>query len=62
MSRYQQKTAGGEWEEIIDDINDCCYLVDEVCCNHESNRCPDFPDADVYCKKACPNFTPEVKE
>lgn len=40
-------------------MDECRWLVNDVCCNDSSDQCCDFPHAEEYCKKRCPYFTPE---
>lgn len=61
MSRYMQKNIHGEWEEIVEDKDQCRYLIDEVCCNADCDQCADFPDPEEYCPK-CEHFTPEEEQ
>lgn len=60
MSRYMQKNIDGEWEEIVDDPNSCRLLIDDACCNADSEHVADYPDEED-CKR-CPFFTPEEEQ
>lgn len=58
MSRWIQKDEDGSITQGIVGMDECRYLVDEVCCNDRSEQCCDFPHPD-YCKTRCPHFTEE---
>ena len=53
-----ESDGNGHYLTEILSMDECKYLVDEVCCNDKSEQCCDFP-ADEYCKNRCPFFTKE---
>lgn len=57
MSRYLQQRIDGAWEEMLEDMNKCSYLIDDVCCNDNSEHLGDFPD-DEDCE-TCHHFKAE---
>ena len=58
MSRYLKKAAiHGKWVQVIEDMNKCSWLVDDVCCNGDCEHCGDFPD-DEDCE-VCNHFKSE---
>lgn len=58
MSRWLQKNEDGTFSQGIISMDECRYLVEEVCCNDRSDMCCDFPHPD-YCSKICPFYTDE---
>ena len=52
-----EKDSDGIIRQGITSMNECRYLVDEVCCNDQSDQCCDFPHEE-FCKH-CPHFTEE---
>lgn len=48
----------GEIRQSISSMDECRYLINEVCCNDKSDQCCDFPHPD-YCNSRCPHFTKE---
>ena len=57
MSRYLE-SCGESYHEEIADMEECKYLINEVCCNPDSDQCCDFPHHE-YCLYCCPHFTKE---
>lgn len=57
MSRYLQKRIDGVWEETLEDMNKCSWLVDDVCCNGDAESFGNFP-SDEDCE-TCHHFTAE---
>ena len=58
MSRWMDEGDDGEIRQSISSMDECRYLINEVCCNDKSDQCCDFPPPD-YCKSRCPHFTKE---
>ena len=58
MSRWLESDKYGAYHEELASIDECCHLINEVCCNNKSNMCGDFPHPD-YCMHRCPHFTKE---
>ena len=59
MSRWMEKDSDGTIRQGIISMDECRYLIDEVCCNDKSEQCCDFPHPEEYCAKHCPHFTKE---
>lgn len=59
MSRWMEKGSDGVIRQGIISMDECRYLIDDVCCNDQSEQCCDFPHPIEYCKKRCPHFTKE---
>lgn len=59
MSRWADTREDGGIREEIASMDECKWLINEVCCNDASQQCCDFPHPDEYCKKRCPHFTKE---
>lgn len=58
MSRYLKQAAiHGKWVQVIEDMNKCSWLVDDVCWNGDCEHCCDFPD-DEDCE-VCKHFKAE---
>lgn len=53
-----EKDGNGIILQGIISMDECRYLIDEVCCNDKSEQCCDFPHEE-YCKQRCPHFTKE---
>ena len=53
------KGSDGIIRQGIVSMDECRYLIDEVCCNDKSQQCCDFPHPEEYCAKQCPFFTKE---
>lgn len=60
MSRWLDKDKDGNPVEEIADANQCRWLINEVCCNDDSDCVADFPYEDD-CNN-CPYFTQEEFE
>lgn len=58
MSRWLEDDGYGGLREVVANIEECRYLIDDVCCNDQSEQCCDYPHPE-YCKYRCPHFTPE---
>lgn len=58
MSRWMEKDSDGIIRQGIVSMDECRYLIDEVCCNDQSDQCCDFPHEE-YCRRHCPHFTEE---
>ena len=58
MSRWADTREDGGIREEIASMDECKWLINEVCCNDKSNECCDFPHLE-YCKYRCPHFTEE---
>lgn len=58
MSRWLEDDGNGGLREVLADITECRYLIDDVCCNDQSEQCCDFPHHE-YCSQRCPHFTKE---
>ena len=59
MSRWiEADAANGRITEEIAEMDECKYLINEVCTNPDSQQCCDFPHED-YCKRRCPLFAKE---
>lgn len=58
MSRWLEDDGFGGHREVLADIEECRYLINEVCCNDKSEQCCDFPHHE-YCAYRCPHFTKE---
>ena len=58
MSRWADTREDGGIREEIASMDECKWLINEVCCNDQSDECCDFPHHD-YCKNRCPHFTKE---
>lgn len=58
MSRWLEDDGKGGLREVLANIDECRYLIDDVCCNDQSEQCCDWPHAE-YCLKRCPHFTKE---
>lgn len=54
MSRYLDDKC----QEEIANMDECRFLVDEVCCNPDSDQCCDYPHPE-YCLYCCPHLTKE---
>lgn len=52
------RDSDGNIRQGIVSMDECRYLIDEVCCNDKSEQCCDFPNEE-YCAKHCPVFTKE---
>ena len=59
MSRWMKEGSDGVIQQGIISMDECRYLIDEVCCNDKSQQCCDFPHPEEYCAKLCPFFTKE---
>lgn len=59
MSRWMERGSDGTIRQGIISMDECRYLIDEVCCNDKSQQCCDFPHPEEYCAKSCPFFTKE---
>lgn len=59
MSRWLEDDGHGGYCEELANIDECRYLINEVCCNDKSDQCCDFPHPEEYCAKCCPYFTKE---
>ena len=59
MSRWADTREDGGIREEIASMDECKWLINEVCCNDKSNECCDYPHPEEYCKKRCPHFTKE---
>ena len=57
MSRWLDKVGSSVYHEEINSMDECRWLINEVCCNDKSDMCCDFPHED-YCKR-CVLFTKE---
>ena len=57
MSRWMEQSSDGTIRQGIISMDECRYLIDEVCCNDKSDQCCDFPHEE-YCQR-CPHFTKE---
>ncbi len=53
-----EKDSDGIIRQGIVSMNECRYLIDEVCCNDKSDQCCDYPHSE-YCQRNCPYFTKE---
>ncbi|MGN0998649.1 MAG: hypothetical protein ACI4PO_03755 [Faecousia sp.] len=53
-----ERDCNGNYLTEIVSMDECKYLIDEVCCNDQSEQCCDFPHPE-YCAKRCPHFTKE---
>ena len=58
MSRWADTREDGGIREEIASMDECKWLINEVCCNDQSDECCDFPHTE-YCKTRCPHFTVE---
>lgn len=58
MSRYLEDDGHGGYREKLANIEECRYLINEVCCNDKSHQCCDFPHPE-YCLYCCRHFTKE---
>ena len=58
MSRWMETDKDGTIRQGILSMDECRYLIDEVCCNDRSEQCCDFPHRE-YCSQRCPHFTEE---
>lgn len=58
MSRWLEDDGCGGHREELANIDECRYLINEVCCNDKSDQCCDFPHPE-YCEHRCPYFTKE---
>ena len=59
MSRWLEEDRNGVYHEEVNSMDECKYLINEVCCNDKSEQCCDFPHPEEYCAKRCPHFTKE---
>lgn len=59
MSRWMEKGSDGIILQGISSMDECRYLINEVCCNDKSDQRCDFPHPEEYCAKRCPHFTKE---
>lgn len=57
MSRHLEKLGNNEFKELVDNLNKCRWLYDEICCNGLSDMLADFP-SDEDCSR-CVLFTKE---
>ena len=57
MSRYLDHENGIYHEEIAD-MDECQYLINDVCTNPDSEQCCDFPNYE-YCLYRCHHFKKE---
>lgn len=58
MSRFLEDDGFGGYREELASIDECRYLINEVCCNDKCDQCSDFPHPE-YCEHRCPYFTEE---
>ena len=58
MSRWMEKGSDGVIRQGIVSMDECRYLIDEVCCNPDSDQCCDYPHPE-YCLYCCPHRTKE---
>lgn len=58
MSRWLEDDGNGGLRQVLANIEECRYLIDDVCCNDKSEQCCDFPHPE-YCALRCPFFTKE---
>ena len=58
MSRWMVEYEDGTINQGIISMDECRYLIDDVCCNDKSDQCCDFPHPE-YCLYVCPHFTKE---
>lgn len=58
MSRWVEQGSDGVIREEIASPDECRYLMNEVCCNPESDQCCDYPHPE-YCLYCCPHLTKE---
>jgi len=58
MSRWLEDDGCGGHREVLANIDECRYLINEVCCNDKSDQCCDFPHPE-YCAYSCPHFAEE---
>lgn len=58
MSRWLEDDINGNLIQVLRSMDECRYLIEDVCCNDKSEQCCDFPHPE-YCEKRCPHFTEE---
>lgn len=58
MSRWMVQYEDGRINQGVISMDECRYLIDDVCCNDKSDQCCDFPHPE-YCRYVCPHFTKE---
>lgn len=50
MSRYIEQDKHGNYTETIASMNECRWMYDDCCCNHDSDCVADYPDEET-CKR-----------